>query len=103
MDLKIRKRPSSSFKEKGNPRLLKNHNDSWHCPNSKKNPFSPNPSGRATLTKKARAVGERSITFNERGWKFRCDIQALRTAIVFCLKRRLGRSRMDRVQIFCLK
>ncbi|GBM81858.1 hypothetical protein AVEN_219817-1 [Araneus ventricosus] len=51
--------------------LLKNHNDIWYCPNSKKNPFSPNESGRATLTKKERAEGVKSITLNERG-RFGC-------------------------------
>ncbi|GBN61844.1 hypothetical protein AVEN_40297-1 [Araneus ventricosus] len=58
--------------------------------------FSPNSSGRATLDKKARAAGEKSITLNEREWKVRSDI---RTAIVFCLKRRLGRSRIYRVEL----
>ncbi|GBN17106.1 hypothetical protein AVEN_33013-1 [Araneus ventricosus] len=56
--------------------------------------FSPIASERATLTKKVRAADEKSIRLNERGLKFRNDI---RTAIVFCLKRRLGRSRIDRV------
>ncbi|GBO31605.1 hypothetical protein AVEN_47154-1 [Araneus ventricosus] len=57
---------------------------------------SPNTSGRSTLTKKARAEGVKSITLNENGWKFQSDI---RTAIVFCLKGRMGRSRIDRVNI----
>ncbi|GBM86139.1 hypothetical protein AVEN_8837-1 [Araneus ventricosus] len=57
----------------------------------RKLPSSPNTSGRATLTKKARV---KSITLNERRWKFQSDN---RTAIVFCLKGRMGRSRIDRV------
>ncbi|GBO42511.1 hypothetical protein AVEN_97064-1 [Araneus ventricosus] len=52
--------------------------------------FSPNPSGRAILTKKECAAGEKSITLNE-------GVEISETAIVFCLKRRLGRSRIDRV------
>ncbi|GBO22248.1 hypothetical protein AVEN_132030-1 [Araneus ventricosus] len=57
---------------------------------------SPNTTGRATLTKKARAVGVKSISLNERGWKFQSGI---RTAIVFCLKERMGRSRIERVNV----
>ncbi|GBL66756.1 hypothetical protein AVEN_110985-1 [Araneus ventricosus] len=53
---------------------------------------SPSPSGRATLTKKARAAGVKSITPNERGRKLHGDI---RMSTVFCLK---GRSRVDRVK-----
>ncbi|GBO29834.1 hypothetical protein AVEN_128743-1 [Araneus ventricosus] len=60
----------------------------------RKHSFSPNPSERATLTKKVRSADEKSTTLNESGWKCRSDI---RTAIVFRLKRRLGRSRIDRV------
>ncbi|GBO29992.1 hypothetical protein AVEN_57528-1 [Araneus ventricosus] len=52
--------------------------------------FFPNPSGRATLTKKECAAGEKSITLNE-------GVEISETAIVFCMKRRLGRSRIDRV------
>ncbi|GBL89409.1 hypothetical protein AVEN_225919-1 [Araneus ventricosus] len=59
--------------------------------------FSPSASERATLTKKARAAGVKAITFNERGWKRQSDMQTFRTAIVFCLKGRMGRSRIDRV------
>ncbi|GBN55444.1 hypothetical protein AVEN_144243-1 [Araneus ventricosus] len=69
---------------------------SWYSPNSK-NPLlcSPNPSGRATLTKKERAVVVKSITLNERRWKLHNDI---RTSTVFCSKGRLGRSPIDRVK-----
>ncbi|GBN36561.1 hypothetical protein AVEN_122747-1 [Araneus ventricosus] len=59
--------------------------------------FSPNPSGGATLKKKVSAAGEKAITLNEKGWKFRSNIQTSRKAIVFCFKRRLGRFRIDRV------
>ncbi|GBN04588.1 hypothetical protein AVEN_244232-1 [Araneus ventricosus] len=45
-------------------------------------PSSPNTSGRATLTKKARTTGLKSITLNESGWKLQRDI---RTAAVVCL------------------
>ncbi|GBM76299.1 hypothetical protein AVEN_81847-1 [Araneus ventricosus] len=61
--------------------------------------FSPNPSGRAILTKKARAAGEKSITLNKRGWNLRSGIRTFRTAIVVCLKKRLGRSRIERVKV----
>ncbi|GBM76596.1 hypothetical protein AVEN_143018-1 [Araneus ventricosus] len=62
----------------------------------RKLPPSPNTSGRATLTKEARAAGVKSITLNERGWKFQSDIRTFRTAIViFCLKGRMGRSHID--------
>ncbi|GBM27829.1 hypothetical protein AVEN_119286-1 [Araneus ventricosus] len=61
----------------------------------RKPPFSPNTSGRAIPRKKARVAGVKSITLNERGWEFQCDI---RTAIVFFLKKRVGRSRIDRVK-----
>ncbi|GBM06171.1 hypothetical protein AVEN_218830-1 [Araneus ventricosus] len=74
---------------------LKNRNDSWHSRNSKKIPYSPNPSGRAILTKKACTAGVKSITLNDIGWKLHSDI---RTATVLCLSRRLGRSRIDRVK-----
>ncbi|GBN92129.1 hypothetical protein AVEN_240041-1, partial [Araneus ventricosus] len=40
----------------------------------RKLPSSPNTSGRVTLTKKARTAGVKSITFNERRWKFQSDI-----------------------------
>ncbi|GBM49066.1 hypothetical protein AVEN_155823-1 [Araneus ventricosus] len=62
----------------------------------RKLPSSPNTSGRATLTKKARAAGVKSITLNERVWKFPSDIRTFRTTIIFCLKGRMGLSRMDR-------
>ncbi|GBM74741.1 hypothetical protein AVEN_197986-1 [Araneus ventricosus] len=61
----------------------------------RKLPSSPNTSGRATLTKKARAVGVTSIALHERGWKFPSDIRA---AIAFCLKGRMGQSRIDRLK-----
>ncbi|GBO41396.1 hypothetical protein AVEN_131444-1 [Araneus ventricosus] len=64
----------------------------------RKLPSSPNTSGRATLTKKALAAGVKSITFNERGWKFQSDIRTFRTAIVVCMKGRMGRSPIDRVK-----
>ncbi|GBN41058.1 hypothetical protein AVEN_118517-1 [Araneus ventricosus] len=60
-------------------------------------PSFPNTSGRATLTNRARTAGVKSIALNERGWKFESDTQAFRTAIVFFLKGRMGRSRIDRV------
>ncbi|GBM46420.1 hypothetical protein AVEN_256393-1 [Araneus ventricosus] len=72
-------------------RSHRNHNDSWHCPNCKKTPLFPEHNGRTTLTNKALAVCVKSI---ERMSKFQSDI---RTAIVFCLKGRMGRSRIDRV------
>ncbi|GBN69974.1 hypothetical protein AVEN_27345-1 [Araneus ventricosus] len=59
---------------------------------------SPNTSERATLMKKARAVGVKSITFNERGWRFQSGIRTFRMAIVFCLKGRMGHSSIDRVK-----
>ncbi|GBO43711.1 hypothetical protein AVEN_198288-1 [Araneus ventricosus] len=59
-------------------------------------PCSPNPSGRATLTKKARTEDVILFTLNERGWKLRSDI---RTSTVFCLKGRLGRSCIDTVNV----
>ncbi|GBN19906.1 hypothetical protein AVEN_227707-1 [Araneus ventricosus] len=40
----------------------------------RKLPSSPNTFGRATLSKKAPAVGVKSSTLNERGWKFQSDI-----------------------------
>ncbi|GBL71994.1 hypothetical protein AVEN_115031-1 [Araneus ventricosus] len=61
----------------------------------RKHPFSPIASGLATLAKKARVAGVKSITLNERGWKFQSDI---RTVTVSCLKGRMGRSRIDRVK-----
>ncbi|GBM92469.1 hypothetical protein AVEN_2108-1 [Araneus ventricosus] len=61
---------------------------------------SPNTSGRATLRKKASAAVVKLITLNERGWKFQNDILTLRTAIVFCLKRHMGRLRIDRIKLF---
>ncbi|GBN34821.1 hypothetical protein AVEN_51003-1 [Araneus ventricosus] len=57
---------------------------------------SPNTSGQAPLKKKASAAGVKSITLNEMGWKFQIGIRTFRTAIVFFLKRRMGRSRIDR-------
>ncbi|GBM60799.1 hypothetical protein AVEN_125460-1 [Araneus ventricosus] len=65
---------------------------------ARKLPSSPNTSGRATLTKKARVLGVKSITLKERRWKFLNDFRTLRAAIVFCLKGRMGRSRIDRVK-----
>ncbi|GBN84995.1 hypothetical protein AVEN_231497-1 [Araneus ventricosus] len=65
----------------------------------RKLPSSPNTSGRATLTKKTRAAGVKSITRNERGWKFQSDIRTFRTATVFCLQGRMGRSSIDRVKL----
>ncbi|GBN71530.1 hypothetical protein AVEN_219219-1 [Araneus ventricosus] len=59
---------------------------------------SPNTSGRATRTKKARSAKVKSITLNERGLKFQSDIRTFRTAIVFCLKARMGRSHIDRIK-----
>ncbi|GBO24218.1 hypothetical protein AVEN_204983-1, partial [Araneus ventricosus] len=61
---------------------LKNRNDSSHSRNYKKTFYSPNPSGRAILTKDTCAAGVKSITFNDRGWKLYSDI---RTATVFFL------------------
>ncbi|GBN12455.1 hypothetical protein AVEN_66485-1 [Araneus ventricosus] len=65
---------------------------------ARKLPSFPKTSGRSTLTKKARAAGVKSITLNERGWKFQSGIRTFRTAVVFCLKARMGRSRIDRVK-----
>ncbi|GBM84263.1 hypothetical protein AVEN_102013-1 [Araneus ventricosus] len=65
----------------------------------RKLPPSPSTSARATLTKKARAVGVKSITLYERGWKFRSDIRTFRTATVFRMKGRMERSRIDRVKV----
>ncbi|GBN31332.1 hypothetical protein AVEN_153049-1 [Araneus ventricosus] len=62
----------------------------------RKFPSYPSTSGRAPLSKKARAAGVKSITINETGWKFQTDIRTFRTAIVSCLKGRMGRSRIDR-------
>ncbi|GBO08767.1 hypothetical protein AVEN_68307-1 [Araneus ventricosus] len=73
---------------------LKNRNDSWHCPNSKETTLFPNPSRRATLKEKARSVGVKSVTLNERE-KFPRDIRTLRTAAVFSLKSHWERSRID--------
>ncbi|GBM90374.1 hypothetical protein AVEN_56647-1 [Araneus ventricosus] len=64
----------------------------------RKLPSSPNTSVRATLTMEARAAGVKSITLNERGWKFQSDIRTFRSAIVFCLKGRMGRSHIDGVK-----
>ncbi|GBM65465.1 hypothetical protein AVEN_117311-1 [Araneus ventricosus] len=61
-------------------------------------PCSPNPSGRAILTKKAPAAGVKSITLKERRWKLYSDIRTLRTSTAFCLKGPLGRSPIDRVK-----
>ncbi|GBN61798.1 hypothetical protein AVEN_198906-1 [Araneus ventricosus] len=60
--------------------------------------FSPNPSGRVTLTKKAYAGGLKSITLYERVRQFHGDIRTFGTATVFCLRRRLGRSRIVTVK-----
>ncbi|GBN78836.1 hypothetical protein AVEN_91382-1, partial [Araneus ventricosus] len=82
---------SSSFKD------MVNHFPSqitqWqqHCLNSK-NPLFPK-SIFASLSNE-----ESAITFNERRWKFPNDIRTFRTAVVFCLKERFGRSRIDRVK-----
>ncbi|GBM38405.1 hypothetical protein AVEN_260796-1 [Araneus ventricosus] len=65
----------------------------------RKLPSSPNTSGRATPTKKARAACVKSITLNKRRWKFQSDIWTFRAAIVFCLKERMGRSRINRVKV----
>ncbi|GBN33971.1 hypothetical protein AVEN_130489-1 [Araneus ventricosus] len=59
----------------------------------------PNTSGPDIVTKKARAAGVKLITLNERRWNFQSDIRTFRTAIVFCLKGRMGRSRIDRVNV----
>ncbi|GBM88195.1 hypothetical protein AVEN_57951-1 [Araneus ventricosus] len=64
----------------------------------RKFPSSPHTSGIATLTKKACAAGVKSITLNEMGWKLQSDIRTFRTAIVFCLKGRMGRSHINRVK-----
>ncbi|GBL93140.1 hypothetical protein AVEN_216489-1 [Araneus ventricosus] len=64
----------------------------------RKLPSSPNTSGRATLTKKSIAAGVKSITLNEKGWRFQSEIRTFRTPVVFCLKGRMGRSRIDRVK-----
>ncbi|GBN39065.1 hypothetical protein AVEN_106611-1 [Araneus ventricosus] len=64
----------------------------------RKLPCSPNTSGRATQTKEASAAGVKSIALNEREWKFQRDIRTFWTAVVFCLKGRMGRFRIDRVK-----
>ncbi|GBN15409.1 hypothetical protein AVEN_187089-1 [Araneus ventricosus] len=40
----------------------------------------------------------KSIALNDRGYKLYSDIRTFRTASVFCLYRRLGRSCIDRVK-----
>ncbi|GBM51421.1 hypothetical protein AVEN_143496-1 [Araneus ventricosus] len=65
---------------------LTTRNGNWHSRNySKKTPYSPKPSARAILTKKACAEGVKSITLNDRGWKLHSDIQMIRTAAIFYL------------------
>ncbi|GBM25379.1 hypothetical protein AVEN_12314-1 [Araneus ventricosus] len=66
----------------------------------RKLPSSPNTSGRSTVTKKARTACVKSITNNERVRKFQSDIRSLRDFVVFCLKGRMGRSRIDRVKSY---
>ncbi|GBN12106.1 hypothetical protein AVEN_118124-1 [Araneus ventricosus] len=93
---KILERPRSSIKDKGNSLSpSKTTTTAGIVRILRKLPSSPNTSGGATLTKKAQAVGVKSITLNERGLKFQSDI---RTAIVFCLKGRMGRFRIDRIK-----
>ncbi|GBL82475.1 hypothetical protein AVEN_252602-1 [Araneus ventricosus] len=66
-------------------------------------PLFPNPSGGATLRKKAYAAGVKSVTLKGRVWKFHSDIPTFRTAAVFCLKGRFGPFRIDRVNtILCV-
>ncbi|GBN84217.1 hypothetical protein AVEN_232082-1 [Araneus ventricosus] len=65
--------------------LFKNWNDIWHTRNSKKPPYSPTPTGRAILTKKACAEFVKSIALNDRRWKLHSEIRTFRTAAVFCL------------------
>ncbi|GBO33136.1 hypothetical protein AVEN_146367-1 [Araneus ventricosus] len=47
---------------------------------------SPHTSGRAILAEKSSAASVKSITLNERVWKFQTVIRNFRTAIAFCLK-----------------
>ncbi|GBL97773.1 hypothetical protein AVEN_231940-1 [Araneus ventricosus] len=65
----------------------------------RKLPSFPNTSGQATLTKKTRAAGVKSITLYERRWEFQSDIRTFWTAIVFCSDGRMARFRIYRVKI----
>ncbi|GBN21246.1 hypothetical protein AVEN_60930-1 [Araneus ventricosus] len=92
-------RPSFSIKDKGNSLSpSKTTMAAGIVRIVRKLPSSPNTSGRAILTKKACTACVKSITLNERGWKCQSDIRTFRTAIVFCLKGRMRRYRIDRVK-----
>ncbi|GBN61078.1 hypothetical protein AVEN_107601-1 [Araneus ventricosus] len=74
-DLKIQERPSSPFK--GNQISLPPQKPAMTAGTFqilRKPLYSPDASGRATLTTKVCAVGVKSIPLNERGWKFHRDI-----------------------------
>ncbi|GBM38507.1 hypothetical protein AVEN_24598-1 [Araneus ventricosus] len=97
--LKIRERLSSSVKGKGNSLPPSKSRRTVGTVRVLRSPpsSSQNPTGRATLTKKACPAGVKSIALNEREWTFHSDFRTFWTTAVFCLKGRLGRSRIDRV------
>ncbi|GBM34069.1 hypothetical protein AVEN_225596-1 [Araneus ventricosus] len=98
----MRERPSSSFKGKGNSLPPLKTTMAADTVRILRIPFSPlftNPSGGATLRKKAYAAGVKLIILNERVWNFYSDIRTFRTTAVFCLKGRFGPSRNDRVKV----
>ncbi|GBL99671.1 hypothetical protein AVEN_249722-1 [Araneus ventricosus] len=60
--------------------------------------FSPNPSGRATLTKKVCAEGQKSITLNESGMEISQRYSYVSDGHRILLEETFGRFRIDRVE-----
>ncbi|GBM89360.1 hypothetical protein AVEN_59469-1 [Araneus ventricosus] len=88
--------PEFSFKYKRNSLLLSKTTMTAGTVRILRFPPFPKSNRTSHSTRKAHFVGVQSITLNERGRKFYSDIRTFRTAAVFCLKGRLGRSSIDR-------